>query len=260
MGLEKDLLLETNIDHFVWKHPVNEIIPSSQFTVYNNRFEVVILKDNEVLDVIKDENQVINPSLFKENNSIQVDVWYVKRYELFQMKWGTSSPVDIKDPVLDEIIPIRCYGECFFKIVDTEKFLLKLLGKVSFNKQDLSIYFRSIFMSHFKQCIATYLNNNMIRVSNIFQHVDDLKEYMIEMMNPIFILYGVKCKDLKILEISYEKDKKIIVEDKPKEVKPIKEKSKVYLQQDPQFVCPKCHLLIQGKVNYCPNCGHKMSE
>lgn len=261
MGFEEDILLENNYEYFAWKHPVKEITPTSQFPVYQYRFEVILLKDNEVLDVIRDENQVIKPSLFENSNSIQVDVWYVKRYQLFQMKWGTSSPIHIQDPILNEFIPIRSYGECFFKIVDTDKFLLKLLGKVgSFNKQNLSNYFRSVLMSHFKQCISTYVYDKKISVVDISQHVDDLKEYIVEKMNPIFKIYGVKCRDFKIIEISYEKDKKIVVEDKPKEVKPIEVKSNVYVQKELQFVCPKCHLLIQGKVNYCPNCGHKMSE
>lgn len=27
-----------------------------------------------------------------------------------------------------------------------------------------------------------------------------------------------------------------------------------------QYVCPNCHVLINGKTKFCPECGHKMSE
>lgn len=27
-----------------------------------------------------------------------------------------------------------------------------------------------------------------------------------------------------------------------------------------QYVCPRCHVLINGKTKFCPECGHKMSE
>lgn len=27
-----------------------------------------------------------------------------------------------------------------------------------------------------------------------------------------------------------------------------------------QFVCPKCHIIINGKTKFCPDCGHKIGE
>ena len=29
-------------------------------------------------------------------------------------------------------------------------------------------------------------------------------------------------------------------------------------QNSPQYVCPECHVIINGKTKFCPECGHKM--
>ena len=64
------------------------------------------------------------------------------------IKWGTSSPIQIQDPKYHVFIPVRSFGQFGIRVENAKQFLLKLVGTLPvFDKASIVKYLRGIYLT-----------------------------------------------------------------------------------------------------------------
>jgi membrane protease subunit (stomatin/prohibitin family) len=79
------------------------------------------------------------------------EVWYVNRVTNLDIKWGTPDPIQLEDPKYRVMLPIRAFGQYGIRIIESKKFLLKIVGTLKeFDSDTLSEYFRGVLITKIK--------------------------------------------------------------------------------------------------------------
>ena len=95
-------------DVFAWKYPNSELGTWTQLIV-NESQEAILLKGGQICDVfgagrhtletanIPILNKLINLP-FGGRSPFSAEVWYINKVFSLDVKWGTSSPIQLQDP------------------------------------------------------------------------------------------------------------------------------------------------------------------
>ena len=105
----------------------------------NQSQEAVFLKGGEVADIFGPGTKTLSanniPILqklinlpFGENTPFVAEVWYVSKTVRRNLKFGTERPVDIWDPLIQNSVPVRAFGQYGVRIADSAAFLREMVG------------------------------------------------------------------------------------------------------------------------------------
>lgn len=204
-------------DVFAWKYPSEEIGTWTQLIV-NESQEAVLVKGGKVLDVFGSGrhtletanipllNNVINLP-FGGRSPFTAEVWYVNKAYNLDIKWGTPSPIQIQDPKYGIFAPIRSNGIFGIQIVNSKKFLIKLVATMSsFDANTIKNYFRGLYTTKVKDSISGYLVHKQISVLEINAYIDELSQHMKAKIQPILEEYGIELVSFYVNEISVPED------------------------------------------------------
>jgi len=187
---------------FAWKFPSQELGTWTQLIV-NETQEALLFKGGQACDLfgpgrhtldtanIPILNKIINLP-FGGDSPFTAEVWFVNKIHSLDVKWGTSSPIQLQDPKYKLLIAVRSFGQFGIKIDDSRKFLLKLVGTLpGFNKADITAYFKGLYMTKVKDSISQYLVKKQISILEINAYLDEISEFLKERMSKIFADYGI---------------------------------------------------------------------
>lgn len=204
-------------DVFAWKYPSEELGTWTQLIV-NESQEAVLFKGGKALDVFQSGrhtletanipilNNIINLP-FGGRSPFTAEVWYINKIASLNVKWGTSSPIQLQDPKYSLFIPIRAFGQFGIQIENSKKFLVKLVGTLtSFDKTNILKYFRGLYLTKVKDAISSYLIHKQIGIMEINAYMEELSEHLQEKMQPIFEEYGIKLLNFYVNDISVPED------------------------------------------------------
>ena len=204
-------------DVFAWKYPNEELGTWSQIIV-NESQEAVLFKGGQALDLFPAGRYALStgniPLLrslinlpFGGNSPFTAEVWYVNKVHSLDVKWGTPSPIQLRDPEYGVMISVRAFGQFGIQISDSRKFLMKLVGTLSsFGKSDLQTYFRGLYLMKVKDAIASYLVNRKICVLEINAYLNELSKYLKGRMEHEFSSYGIGLINFYVNDISVPED------------------------------------------------------
>ena len=159
---------EGNPDVFAWKYPNSELGTWTQLIV-NESQEAILLKGGKVCDIfapgrytLSTENIPILRNLvnlpFGGRSPFSAEVWFINKIFNLDIKWGTSTPIQLQDPQYKIFVPVRAFGQFGIQVEDSSKFLLKLVGTLpQFDKDNLVKHFRGVYLTKAKDAISTYL-------------------------------------------------------------------------------------------------------
>lgn len=200
-------------DVFAWKYPSEELSTWTQLIV-NESQEAILLKGGKAFDTFtagRHTLQTANIPLLREfigipfggRSPFTAEVWYINRIDSLDIKWGTPSPVQLQDPKYNVFISIRSYGQFGIRVVDSRKFLTKLVGTLSvFDKTNISNYFKGIYLTKVKDSISTYLIKKAISVLEINAYLDELSEFLKEKLQSYMLEYGIELINFFVNDIS----------------------------------------------------------
>ncbi len=119
----------------------------------------VFFRDGKALDVFGPGRHTISTAnipfltefvgrhLFSEQTPFKAEVYFVTMRELLDMKWGTSEPITIRDPVL-RMARLRAFGTYGMAVSDPQLFVNKIVGTQGmFRTTDVEKFFRSIVIT-----------------------------------------------------------------------------------------------------------------
>jgi len=96
------------------------------------------------------------------------EVWYINRAMSLDVKWGTPEPIKLNDPKHEILVPVTAYGQFGIQIVDSRKFVIKLVGTLkSFDKEDIRNHFKGMVLTVSKTALAKAIIDKQISVLDI---------------------------------------------------------------------------------------------
>ena len=202
-----------NPDVFAWKYPNMELGTWTQLIV-NESQEAILIKGGQVCDVfgagrhtldtanIPILNKLVNLP-FGGRSPFTAEVWFINKVFSLDVKWGTSTPIQLQDPKYKVFVPVRAFGQFGIKIEDSKKFLLKLVGTLpQFDKSSMLKFFRGVYLTKAKDVISSYLVHKNISILEINAYLDEISTYLQEKISPTFDEYGIKLTSFYVNDIN----------------------------------------------------------
>ncbi|WP_279013851.1 SPFH domain-containing protein [Thomasclavelia cocleata] len=208
---------EGSPDVFAWKHPDSELGTWTQLIV-NESQEVILVKGGHICDVfgagrhtlatanIPILNKLVNLP-FGGRSPFTAEIWYINKLFSLDVKWGTSTPIQLQDPKYNVFVPVRAFGQFGIQIENSKKFLLKLVGTLpQFDKTTIIKFFRGVYLTKAKDAISTYLVHKNISILEINAYLDEISSYLQEQISPMFGDYGIKLVSFFVNDINVPED------------------------------------------------------
>lgn len=198
---------------FAWKYPNQELGTWTQLIV-NESQEAILFKGGEALDSFTAGRHTLStaniPILsnvvnlpFGGKSPFTAEVWFVNKMNSMNVKWGTSSPLQLQDPKYQIMISVRAFGQFGVKIEDPRKFLLKLVGTLPVFDQDTMVsYFRGLLMSNINELISSYLVHKKISILEINAYVVEISKHIQGRLASSFLDSGIELNNFFIDSIN----------------------------------------------------------
>ncbi|MBE9918242.1 SPFH domain-containing protein [Paenibacillus donghaensis] len=202
---------------FAWRYPNQELGTWTQLIVHETQ-EAILFKSGQALDSFTAGRHTLStaniPLLssfvnlpFGGRSPFTAEVWFVNKLSSLDVKWGTSSPLELQDPKFNIIVSIRAYGQFGIQIMDARKFLLKLVGNLStFDQDTLVKYYRGVLMSNIKEMISAYIVHKKISVVEINAYAAEIAKHIETAIAPAFEDMGISLINFYIDSINTPSD------------------------------------------------------
>lgn len=208
---------EVTEEELVYRYPSDNIRLGSQLVVYPGQMAMFV-KGGKVYDefesgtyTIKTENipllgKLINVP-FNSETPFKAEIWFVNQISLLDCKWGTTTPLQIEDPLYNVIVPIRAYGQYGFKVVNPRLFLERLVGNMSsFLKSRITDYFRGVIVSKMTSIIYNKMKEDDLTILNINSKVDELSDYAKLQISKTFLDYGLEIELFTVMSVTVQEN------------------------------------------------------
>ncbi len=204
-------------DVYAWKHPDGELGTWTQLIV-NQTQEAILFKDGKALDSfgpgrhtlstanIPILNNLINLP-FGGKSPFAAEVWYVNKVSVMNIKWGTSSPIQIKDAKFNIIVPVRAFGQFGLTIEDSRRFLLKLVGTLpQFTREALAQHLRGVVIMTVTEVLSAYLLQKGISALEINAFVGEISRHAEARIGEALKEFGIKLHHFYFENINVPED------------------------------------------------------
>lgn len=198
---------------FAWKYPNQELGTWTQLIV-NESQEAILFKGGQALDSFTAGRHTLStaniPILsniinlpFGGKSPFTAEVWYVNKMNSMNVKWGTSTPLQLQDPKYNMMIAVRSFGQFGVRVEDPRKFLLQLVGTLPlFNQDTLVNYFRGLLMSNINELISSYLVHKKISILEINAYVAEISKHIQGRLAQTFLDNGLELNNFYIDSIN----------------------------------------------------------
>ena len=207
-----------NPNILAWKFPSTEELSTWTQLIVNESQEAYLVKGGVYegpfgagRHTLSTENIPLLTTLiglpFGGRSPFTAEVWYVNRATNLDIRWGTPDPIQLQDPKFLIMVPVRAFGQYGIKIVDSKKFLLKLVGTLpGFDVNTLSEYFKGVFTTKIKTGIAKAIIKNGQSVLEISTELETLSAMLKESLTADMEEYGVGLAQFNIHSINVPED------------------------------------------------------
>jgi Putative virion core protein (lumpy skin disease virus) len=127
-------------------------------------------------------------------------VYFVRKAHSMELKWGTASPIQVRDPVMGIMTSVRGRGSYKIQIDNPAIFLTKLLGNnIPFEFQEgLQKYFTEEFQQHIKSSVARFIKNSQEEILGICSELETLANKIQPILQEPLADYGIKLEKFTI--------------------------------------------------------------
>ena len=195
-------------EYLIWRYPDESQVFGSQIIVSQTQ-EAIILASGELVSVIppgshtlKTANIPVLKNFIQDgDNSFPFDIWFVNKVSSTNFKWGTRTPIQIKDNNYGLLIPLGSYGSYECVIKDFQSFLLRVVGtRYKYSIDDLKNYLLPLVERETKDAIA--LEASSKDVFNISTQLNEISEKIQINLKIKFNSYGLNLRDFYVQNIS----------------------------------------------------------
>ena len=193
---------QDNSTIYAWRFPETNLSTYTQLLVYESQEAVLFSKGRIVgkfgpgKHTLNTENLPILRQMyglpFGGKNPFTAEVWFVNKLQPYNIAWAIDR-MTVHDAGYNTQLPLVAKGQYGLKIVDAEKFLVKIVGTQSgFTKDDLTEQFHGEFSTKTKSAIVQYMLKHRIGFKQISAYLDEISEYLRNVMNPFWSNLGLE--------------------------------------------------------------------
>lgn len=166
--------------------------------------EAILFRDGQALDLFGPGRHTLStdniPILGRLMNlatggesAFKAGVWFINKVNLLDIKWGTQTPLLLRDPEYQIPVYVRAYGQFGIRISESRQFVIKLAGnKSSLSRSDIENYFKGLILSRMSDMIATYMSQKKINIFEINTYLEDMSNEAVEKIRPAFANFGIE--------------------------------------------------------------------
>jgi len=222
MALIDVVKCEVNDKEFVYKFPSDDLRIGTQLVVYPAQ-TAFFVKGGKVLDefqsgthTLKSENipflnKLINIP-FGSETPFRAEVWFISQIAKLDIKWGTTTPIQLEDPRYNVIVPVRAFGQYGIKVNEPRLFLETLIGNMtSFTSEKIEQYFKGKVFAQLHTLVAQKIIQDNVSILDINAHLIDMSEHCNTQLNAIFNKYGIEVVEFSFMSINVPQDDPSIV-------------------------------------------------
>lgn len=216
-GMASIIKYEGDNDALVWKHPIEDFNLGSQLIVHESQ-EAIFFRDGQALDLfgagrytLETQQLPLLEKLYKlptdTEGTFHSEVYFFNKVTLMGVKWGTPDKIRMIDPLTGAPFSLGARGLLNFRIADSRKLLLKLVGTTSGLSRDdlmgggegaMKNYFRSIVQQAVSNNLANAFTEERLDVLQVDQQKLRLSVAMLPTLQPFFDEYGLKVANFVI--------------------------------------------------------------
>lgn len=189
----------------IWRQPEEDFNTNSTLTVMPGE-EAIFIKGGTVEQVFENGTYKLStenyPFISRLRNAFSGGistfncvVYFVRKADSKEIRWGTETPIQVRDKVWGVRTDARVRGAYKVRIENPAKFLEKLIGNnIPFQfQEELDKYFASEFQGKIKTAVSKFLNALEQELIGIDAYMDELSEKIEPYIDEIISEYGLKC-------------------------------------------------------------------
>ena len=157
---------------------------------------------------LKSDNKPFITSLKKfiglqDGSEHVMGIWFYRKADILNMRWGTRSPISYSDPVYTFPILLSVFGNYSIRITEPRYFFENVIaGEESFYQAEL----KEVFLSRITQPITDYLANAKFSYVDIDSNLNNIANDTKENTKPIFNNLGFEILDFRIEGTRFDQD------------------------------------------------------
>ena len=214
-----DVIKKKNDDqNIIWRYPKRNFNTGSKLIVDESQ-EALFYSEGKALDLfgpgkytLSTNNIPIIRGLLNlptgGKTPFTCDVYFIDK-TIQKFKWGTSSRLEFLEPVYNFPISIGACGEIRFKVEDSRKFIVKLVGiKNKFDTESVDEFFQDQMLVKVKSYLNNIITKEKICIFEIDGKLDEISITLKELLDNDFEEYGIKLEKFFLTNISKPEDDK----------------------------------------------------
>lgn len=206
---------ESPADCIIWKHTNEDFNTNSTLLVMPGE-EAIFVNQGRIEQIFQSGTHKLSTSnypfitrlrnMFSGGVSVfNCVVFFVRKTQITEIKWGTDSPIQVRDKLLGIATKLRARGSYRIQIDNPGVFLETLFGNSQYMTSD---NFRTAFVSQFqskiKSAIAKELMKGEFELLGIDARIDEFSEILFPQISAILAQNGVRCVNFAISAIDIE--------------------------------------------------------
>ena len=207
---------------FAWKYPSESLTNGTQLIVNESQEAYVV--SGGIYDgpfgpgrhTLENENIPLISELYAlpygGKAPFTAEVWYVNKAINLDIKWGTSDPIQLQDPRFGIMVPLRAFGQYGLHIVDSKRFLLKLVGTLTaFDQDNIADYVRGYLVPNIKNEIARVIIELNVSVLEVTMKLLEISQEMLVRLSSHVEEYGLAFKEFNVHSINVPEDDPAVI-------------------------------------------------
>ena len=199
---------------YAWRYPETNLSTLTQLIVQESQ-EAILFSKGQIVGkfgpgkhTLNTENLPILRNLFGipfgGKNPFTAEVWFVNKIQTYSIPWVISK-MSIHDPDYNTQLPLVAGGMYGTKLTDAEQFLIKVVGtKTEFTQDDLTLQSYGEFTTKTKSQIGQYVLKHRIGYKQISAFLDDLSEYLKNVLKSFWENLGFELTQFNITNIDID--------------------------------------------------------
>lgn len=205
-------------DLLLWRQPEEDFNTNSTLIVMPGE-EAIFIKNGNVEQVFESGTYKLStenyPFISRLKNAFSGGVstfncvvYFIRKAHTEEIKWGTDSPIQVRDKLLGIATKIKARGIYKVQISNASIFLEKLIGNnINIQTQyDLDKYFVNQFQSKIKALLTKALNELEAELLGIEAKLEEFSGLLQPVINSIVSDYGLTCIKFTISALDIDDD------------------------------------------------------
>ena len=136
-------------------------------------------------------------------------VYFFRKADSEELKWGTSDPIQVRDKVYGIRTSVRARGSYKVRIENPVLLLEKMVGNnIRFRDQtSLTRYFKDEMLTKIKSCVNRFLLEYQDEFIGIEAYLSDISKQIGPQINEMFLQYGLSCVNFSVVAMEVDTTK-----------------------------------------------------